>query len=138
MNLDDIVAIRAVRIAHGMHMPEQIHPMSEHEHKDSFDPVELMRREGEETLWNYPFYLDQLLSILGLSGVKRIAREMAIGVAVLHWGALVDGMDVEFVFGGISDSKSSTFNPNGGKRATQLWLLDFDKAAKLRLPRDGK
>jgi len=32
MNLDDIVAIRAIRTTHGMHMPEQIHPMSEHKH----------------------------------------------------------------------------------------------------------
>lgn len=32
MNLEDIVAIRTIRTAHGMHMPEQIHPMSEHEH----------------------------------------------------------------------------------------------------------
>jgi hypothetical protein len=32
MNLDNVVAIRAVRTAHGMHMPEQTHPMSEQEY----------------------------------------------------------------------------------------------------------
>jgi len=96
------------------------------------------KRDGEESQWNLPLFLDQLLSILGLSGVRHMAREMAIGLAVLHWGALVDGIDVEFVFGSTSDSKSSTFNPNGGKRATQLWLLDFDKAEKSELPQNGK
>ncbi|KAF3041962.1 hypothetical protein E8E12_009095 [Didymella heteroderae] len=91
-------------------------------------------REGEETLWNHPLYLDQSLAILGLEGAKHIAREMALGLAVLHWAALVDSMDVEFVFGGTS-APSATFAPSAGKRATQLWLLDFDKAQKLQLPR---
>lgn len=95
------------------------------------------KRDGEETLWNFSLYLDQVLSIIGLSGVQHIAREMAIGLAVLHWSALADGMDVEFVFGGTSDSHS-TFELKKSKRKTQLCLLDFDKAAKLRLPRDGK
>lgn len=88
-------------------------------------------------MWNFLLYLDQVLSIIGLSGVQHIAREMAIGLAVLHWSALADGMDVEFVFGGTSDSHS-TFELKKSKRKTQLCLLDFDKAAKLRLPRDGK
>ena len=87
---------------------------------------------------NYPLYLDQLLRIVCIEGVKHIALELALGLVVLHWGALVDGMDVEFAFSGTSNSKSLIFNPNGGKRAVQLCLLDFDKATKLRLPRDGK
>lgn len=86
------------------------------------------RHDGKETLWNFPLYLDQMLTIIGLAGVKHIAREMAIGLAVLHWGAMVDGMDVEFVLGG-----------REGRTATQMWILDFDKASKLRLLHsDGK
>lgn len=96
------------------------------------------KRNGGETLWNYSLFLDQLLYIVGIEGVKHIARELAVGLAVLHWGALVDGMDIEFVFGGTSTS-SSGFEMKRSQRATQLWPLNFDRAAKLQLRRlDGK
>lgn len=59
---------------------------------------------------------------------------MAVGLAVLQWGALVDGMDVEFVLGGHSSNAGSAAPRDQGRRQTQLWILDFDKAAKLQLP----
>ena len=31
--------------------------------------------------------------------VSELANEMAIDLAILHWQAQVDGMDVEFVLG---------------------------------------
>ncbi|KAL8895883.1 MAG: hypothetical protein Q9207_007964 [Kuettlingeria erythrocarpa] len=57
---------------------------------------------NESTLRNFPVRLDRWENAVGKDGVRVLARQMAVGLAVLHWRAKVDGVDVEFVLGGPS------------------------------------
>jgi hypothetical protein len=95
------------------------------------------------TLQNFPLYLDQLEEI-GLN-ILQFSKEMAIGLAITHWKAGLDGMDMEFVIGSATiDSEIPDFVENfknvkpfsipAGdfkRRQTHLWMLDFDKAEQL-------
>ena len=77
----------------------------------------------------------------------NLAAEMAIGLAILHWQAQVDGMDVEFVLGGAApwDSEMEfgyddlTTQPDrvesviAKRRQIHFYMLDFDKAAEIKL-----
>ena len=101
--------------------------------------------EVYDTLRNFPLRLN-MMEYLGLD-VSVMATEMAIGLAIMHWQAQVDGMDVEFVLGssascddelpdGYEDVlapphtvKAITFN----RRAVHVWILDFDKATTIEL-----
>lgn len=47
MNLNDIAAIRAVRTAYAMHMPDRVHPMSEHGHNRGLKPHESNGKEPQ-------------------------------------------------------------------------------------------
>ena len=98
-----------------------------------------------------------MMEELGLD-VEGLVGEMAIGLAVLHWEAEVDGMDVEFVLGGgasnhdgVNEYRDSavptdimestdptesveTANPIDTRpRDVHLWVLDFDKASPIEL-----
>ena len=79
--------------------------------------------------------------------ISELANEMAIGLAIMHWQAQVDGMDVEFVLGS-SATWDSEQQPayddilapphvvkvvNFKRRAVHLWMLDFDKATPIEL-----
>lgn len=108
---------------------------------------ETARQKSEvyDTLRNFPLRLNMMedldLDIFGL------ATEMAIGLAIMHWQARIDGMDVEFVLGKStayesrpSDAYSDdsitphTILPVVFKsRAVHLWILDFDKATRIDL-----
>lgn len=71
---------------------------------------------------------------------------MAIGLAILHWQAQVDGMDTGFVLGGDAPKNGAItfddFKKMGpvdraecfmGRRRIHLWKLDFDKARSISL-----
>lgn len=100
----------------------------------------------QDTLQNFPLYLDQLEEI-GLD-IKQYAIEMALGLAAVHWQACIDGMDMEFVIGSASPTLDPTTisiipdfqniepfsipaGSNTDRRPTHLWVLDFDKAEAL-------
>ena len=94
--------------------------------------IQREKQYAKPTLWNYPLYLDQLLQIVSADGVKCIAKEMALGLALLHWGADVDGMGAEFVLGAPEpDVSSLPHEASKSGRKTQMWILDFDKASLL-------
>ncbi|KAJ5207515.1 Protein of unknown function DUF3669 zinc finger protein [Penicillium cf. griseofulvum] len=102
------------------------------------------------SLQNFPLYLDQIEE-LQLEAI-RYSEEMAIGLAIIHWKAFLDGMDMEFVLGSaatngelptvIKNFKSvEPFSiPVGDfkRRQVHLWMLDFDKADKLNLTESWK
>ena len=60
---------------------------------------ESIRQQSEpyDTLRNFPLRLN-MMEDLEIE-VLQLAKEMAIGLAIMHWQAHVDGMDVEFVLG---------------------------------------
>jgi Zinc finger protein len=78
--------------------------------------------------------------------ILNLAAEIAIGLAILHWEAQIDGMDTEFVLG-----SSATWDnePNGSedessppdtdkvinfnRREIHLWMLDYDKATAIEM-----
>ncbi|KAF1986500.1 NAD(P)-binding protein [Aulographum hederae CBS 113979] len=111
-------------------------------------------------LRNFPLYLDQVegfLSAAGLEGMtmQSLARSMALGLALCHWGAGNDAMDAEFVLGGslgsdgpASDTETGNDPALGGigeedsttekrfgspsLKGLEMWLLDFDKASSFQ------
>jgi hypothetical protein len=101
------------------------------------------------TLENFPLYLDQLAKVLN---VQLLTREMAIGLAIVHWKAMIDGMDIEFVLGSATtDPDTPVIVPNfqsvqpfsvpasdSRRRQVHLWILDFDKAELLDIFGDWK
>ncbi|KAL8919965.1 MAG: hypothetical protein Q9208_006533 [Pyrenodesmia sp. 3 TL-2023] len=115
----------------------------------------------ETTLRNFPMRLDRWEDVVGEDGVRVLARQMAVGMAVLHWRAKVDGMDVEFVLGGGSEQQQQqqqqeqTMRVRGydelgtrawrvryeaapapvaaAQKAVEMWILDFDKASPAEL-----
>ncbi|KAI4707569.1 hypothetical protein J4E89_007674 [Alternaria sp. Ai002NY15] len=57
-----------------------------------------------ENLWNFPLTREDLRSFPFDDDLAiELAKEMATGLAIIHWHALVDGMDIEFVLGGVDD-----------------------------------
>ncbi|KAK7705847.1 hypothetical protein SLS64_007795 [Diaporthe eres] len=81
------------------------------------DPLE----EDEFTLFDKPVlsgFLDRIINACGRTiaryAVNELAREIAFGHAILHWGARLDGRGIEFLLGS---------SPTGvGKR---LYMLNF-------------
>ncbi len=80
--------------------------------------------------------------------IATLAKEMAIGLAIIHWQAMSDGTDVEFVLGNcaawdIERPPRGYTNVDAGphdnktippkRRAIHLWMLDFDKATPIQL-----
>ncbi|KAL8841487.1 MAG: hypothetical protein Q9170_000870 [Blastenia crenularia] len=108
--------------------------------RESFD------HGSPDSLRNFPMRLN-ILGDLEIE-VSVLAIEMAIGLAILHWQAQVDGMDVEFVLGGcsgpcdygqpcvyndLSASPHQVTAVNLNHREVHLWILDFDKATRIEL-----
>jgi len=57
-----------------------------------------------DNLWNFPLTREDLRSFpFNDELAMELAKEMATGLAIIHWHALVDGMDIEFVLGGAND-----------------------------------
>ncbi|KAL7816076.1 hypothetical protein V8C44DRAFT_308646 [Trichoderma aethiopicum] len=95
--------------------------------------------------------------------VEVMARKVAVAMAVLHWGAKVDGWGVKFLLGGScetlswhensrpishgsgSSGSSSTPNASGPSKAaqevtqrtTKLWLIDFHRLRPMTMDNDG-
>ncbi|CRL20435.1 Protein of unknown function DUF3669, zinc finger protein [Penicillium camemberti] len=102
------------------------------------------------SLQNFPLYLDQIEE-LQLEAVQ-FSEEMAIGLAIIHWKAQLDGMDMEFVLGSatthgelptvVENFKTvKPFDIPAGdfkRRQVHLWMLDFDKADQLNLKESWK
>lgn len=100
------------------------------------------------SLENYPLYLDQMLDIK--VDVNHYACEMAIGLAVVHWRAQIDGMDMEFVIGSSTgeselpsvmmkwhaQSPLTAATGDFRRRSIHLWILDFDKANQINFRDD--
>ncbi|KAK3934147.1 hypothetical protein QBC46DRAFT_400550 [Diplogelasinospora grovesii] len=97
------------------------------------------------TLRNLPLYADQMDGI-GLD-TKTLVIELAVGLAIIHWHALLDGKGVEFVLSASGlpqdprksdmdygpDRQAPEFVTDTSRRETHLWMLDFDKAKKLAI-----
>lgn len=102
---------------------------------------ESIRQQSEsyDTLRNFPLRLN-MMEDLEIE-VSQLSKEMAIGLAIMHWQAQVDGMDVEFVLG--SSATWDGEQPKGydkaakginfERRALHLWMFDFDKATQIEL-----
>ncbi|KAF4864970.1 hypothetical protein CGCSCA1_v014078 [Colletotrichum siamense] len=113
---------------------------------------------GSFSLRNFELTLDKL-DVLGIRPLQFI-RPIAEALALVHWKALSDGRDVEFVLGssperritardfGILDSttprvttwkKSSNIddNPNFLKRTVSVWLLDFNQCSRISADSQG-
>ena len=122
------------------------------DNKDCLVRVYLGERESAEqqssvydTLRNFPLRLN-LMEDFGVE-VSELANEMAIGLAIIHWQAQVDGMDVEFVLGSSATWDSEQLEGYDDlsvpphtveavtfkRRVVHLWMLDFDKANEIEL-----
>lgn len=102
------------------------------------------------SLQNFPLYLDQIEE-LQLEAIQ-FSEEMAIGLAIVHWKACLDGMDMEFVLGSAATNGElptvvenfravKPFDVPAGdfkRRQVHLWMLDFDKADRLNLKESWK
>ncbi|KAJ5782278.1 hypothetical protein N7457_004052 [Penicillium paradoxum] len=89
--------------------------------------------QTESALRNFPLFLNPMLD-LGMD-VTRLAHAMGKAYAIMHWGAAVNGDDVEFVLG------TSTFPMNDPdealaglqNRVVGLYLLDFGQCEMVDL-----
>ena len=83
-------------------------------------------------LRNFPLYLDTMKRI-GLD-ITSLATELGIAYAILHWGAGINGDDVEFVFGtsALGPTENSA-NPGFQHRAIGAFLLDFGQCEMVDL-----
>ncbi|KIW14921.1 hypothetical protein PV08_07706 [Exophiala spinifera] len=100
--------------------------------------------DSSDTLRNFPLYVDRAQELK--LDIDKLAEEMALGLAVLHWEAQIDTQDVEFVIGTSTTTVLSSYQPDHrrlpppvstfddfGKREIQMWMLDFDKATQVAL-----
>lgn len=99
--------------------------------------------ESYDSLRNFPMRLN-MIEELGLEK-SALAVEMAVGLAIIHWQAQVDGMDTEFVLGSAAgkppeEPKGYTrdtpprevYATNFKRRPIHMWMLDFDKATPIK------
>ena len=106
-----------------------------------------------DSLQNFPLRLNMIEQIK--LNKFCLAKEMAMSLAVLHWKAQIDAMDVEFVFGSAAETPpyrrkayTAATNSDGFSkprevriphklnfkhRPTHVWVLDFDKATHFEL-----
>lgn len=117
---------------------------NEAENKDCLARVYLGRNgmpgpgNWRDSLRNFELNLDMAKDLK--LDVEQLASEMAIGLAMIHWEAQVDAQDSEWVLGSAAmvdtvptvvtnwrHMKATTI-VDFGRRATHLWVLDFDKA----------
>ncbi|KAK6087897.1 hypothetical protein SCUP234_00963 [Seiridium cupressi] len=85
-----------------------------------------------EELRNAPLYLDQMISLQ--LDTQTLAKEMAMRLATCHWGAGLDGMDIEFVLGAPRlaryRDRTELAKP---QPAAKMWMLDYDKTTLIPL-----
>lgn len=72
---------------------------------------------------------DVVLSVKDMSDIgldlDKIAGEMGIALAIIHWSAMLDGRGVEFVLGSTERGQNA------------LWLHDFDRCSFIGLDTAG-
>ncbi|KAK5661118.1 hypothetical protein OQA88_11008 [Cercophora sp. LCS_1] len=89
-------------------------------------------KEQDAPLRNFEMPLGNLVD-LGVD-VQSLAREMGRAFAIMHWGAGVDGDDVEFVLGTVFMDDNEVEQKQ--KRRTELWLLDFGQCGEVDFEED--
>lgn len=87
-------------------------------------------------LRNFPLYLG-FMKELGIDCLM-LANEMGKAYAILHWGAAINGDDVEFVLGtsALELRKAPVDPPDLQHRAVGLFLLDFGQCESVDLTQD--
>lgn len=90
----------------------------------------------ESPLRNFPLYLDNMKQI-GIDTI-RLASALGKAYATLHWGAGVNGDDVEFVFGTTAKQALSGNPPDFQHRAICLFLLDFGQCDIVDLSQESE
>ncbi|KAJ5143409.1 uncharacterized protein N7515_002196 [Penicillium bovifimosum] len=95
-----------------------------------------MNLDNAAPLRNFPLYLG-FMEELGVNAVA-LANEMGKAYAILHWGAGINGDDVEFVLGtsAIDAPTALVEPPDLQRRAVGLYLLDFGQCEVLDLAQD--
>lgn len=95
-----------------------------------------IHRDNPAPLRNFPLYLDWMEE-LGLDTVM-LSRQMGKAYATIHWGAAVNGDDVEFVLGTSAANETGTLVESADfqHRAIGLYLLDFGQCEAVDLTRD--
>ncbi|KAL8692871.1 MAG: hypothetical protein Q9218_002194 [Villophora microphyllina] len=105
---------------------------------------EYEKEREHDTLRNFPLSLN--LAVDMDLDINRLATEMAIGLAIIHWQAEINAMDMEIALG----SRPSSDQPISGestkpveaqlakplnfrRRPIHMWMLDFDKAKRFNL-----
>ncbi|KAK5998472.1 hypothetical protein PT974_00851 [Cladobotryum mycophilum] len=92
------------------------------------------RREAF-SLRNFPLYLGSMEQ-LGLN-TTSLAASMGKAYVVMHWGACINGDDVEFVLGtSAASGESANTSPGPQHRIVKLWLLDFGQCEPVDLSQD--
>ncbi|KAM3531378.1 hypothetical protein MY4038_004541 [Beauveria bassiana] len=81
------------------------------------------------SLRNFPLYLAPMENLE--LDIHSLADSMGSAFAIMHWGAGVNGDDVEFVFG--TAAKSDPTSENFQKRRIGFYLLDFGQCDSVDL-----
>ena len=99
---------------------------------------------SEFSLRNFPLSLDKMEELR--LDVRQYAEAVAEGLAVLHWGARVNGRDVEFVLG-LSRGDEVGAKREGGngvkeekgekRRCVWVWVLDFNQCESIEMNERG-
>ncbi|KAK0729099.1 hypothetical protein B0T21DRAFT_394443 [Apiosordaria backusii] len=94
--------------------------------------------QGRVSLRNLPLYLEGLRE-MGVD-VVALAEKMGRAFAVMHWGAGVDGDDVEFVLGTEVKAGADKDKDECGfqERVVGLWLLDFGQCKQVSFGEGGE
>lgn len=87
-------------------------------------------------LRNFPLYLG-FMEEIGIDSLA-LANEIGKAYATLHWGAAINGDDVEFVLGtsAIEVQRAEQESPDFQHRAVGLYLLDFGQCEAVDLTQD--
>ncbi|KDN67615.1 hypothetical protein CSUB01_04146 [Colletotrichum sublineola] len=102
-------------------------------------------------LQNFPLHVNEMEQ-LGLD-TAHFATLMANTLAIVHWGAMVDGNDVEFILGS-SPAKVTKVSPKEAEamtskqlceatnfefnnRSMEMWLIDFNQCSPIKEDQAG-
>lgn len=105
------------------------------------------RYPAQFSLRNFELTLDRIEKLELGAVILNLAKRIAQGLALIHWGAKCDARDVEFVLGTapISMSLSSSDYPREGpitytdevnklkQREIHVWVLDFNQCEEIPL-----
>jgi hypothetical protein len=96
----------------------------------------LTNLDNEAPLRNFPLYLG-FMEEIGIDSLA-LATEMGKAYAILHWGAAINGDDVEFVLGtsAVEAPRAGQEPPDLQHRAVGLYLLDFGQCEAVDLSQD--